>query len=94
MSFFWKILFKSLDPITESSTSSHQHLLKNKDKAQDLIQILQMRKERNLVYFRGADYLDKQKDIKMKNWLYQTNSDYEKLSKLPDLLPLDKYIKL
>lgn len=34
------------------------------------------------------------KDIKMKNWLCQTNSDYEKLSKLPDILPLDKYIKL
>jgi len=52
--------------MSESSTSvsSQQCLLKNKHKAENLTQILQMRKERNLVYFREADYLDQnQKDI-------------------------------
>lgn len=49
-----------------------------------------MRKERNLVYFRAADYLNQQKDIKMKTWLCQTYSNYEKLSESPELLSLDK----
>lgn len=65
-----------------------------KDTAQDLTQLLQMRKERNLFYFRAADYWNQQKDVEMKNWLYHINSDYEKLSKSPEISPLDNYIKL